>query len=368
MEYSEVETFRHTDENGDRRSPVATKRTSLKDIAESVGVSVSTVSYALNNGPKPVEAKLKQRILDAAQLLDYRPNRMARAMKTQRSNVIVVAHSNPSDEFIQSPVVGQSLSGIVNYALERHFDVLLYTHSTNVEGDELAGYMLDGRADGAIVLVPTDNSPALAAIAERKVPGVHVAGPHGGAVPGVVIDNREGCYLVLDLLGRYGHRAIAHIRGLGGMADAEQRLENYRAWMEAKGFPIASHWIQNGSFEREGGYEAMKKILASRPRPTAVFCANDRSAFGAVEAILEAGLRIPEDISVVGFDDSLEARLSPVPLTTVAQPGYEMGVAAARTLIAMVEGTSHPRLTVFPPKLIERSSVSPPREREGDPK
>lgn len=339
---------------------MAPKRTSLKDIAESVGVSVSTVSYALNNGPKPVEAKLKQRILDAAQTLEYRPNRMARAMKTQRSNVIVVAHSNPADDMIQSPVVGQALSGIVNYALDLHFDVLLYTHSTNVEGDELVGYVLDGRADGAIVLVPTDQSPALRAISERNVPGVHVAGPHTGAVPGVVIDNRVGCFLLLDLLGQYGHRSVAHIRGLGGKADAEQRMEHYRAWMAARGYPILDHWIQNGSFEREGGYGAMQRILAKAPHPTAVFCANDRSAFGAIEAIQEAGLRVPEDISVVGFDDSIEARLAPVPLTTVAQPGYEMGVAAARTLIAMVEGSNHPQLTVFPPKLIERASVTKP--------
>lgn len=337
-------------------------RTSLKDIAKHVGVSVSTVSYALNDGPKPVATDLKERIKSAAVELDYRPNRIARSMKTKRSGVVGVLHPKIGPKLITWPLLGSAISGIVDVAQSRRHDVLIYTHSPSLETEEVLDLVMDGRADGLVLLSPAHNDELIEELAERKIPLAVVAGRPQGGLPYLTVNNRAGVWQAMSYLSRYGHRRIAHISGRKEMYDGQERLSAYRDFMAEHGWPIRDGWIQDGNFETTSAYCAAKEILSRPNRPTAIFCANDRSVVGAIRAAQDMGLKVPDQLSLIGFDDSLDAVLAPIPVTTVRQPFYEMGRAAMESVLAMLEGKPYEQLQVFATELIERATVSYPTE------
>lgn len=337
-------------------------RTSLKDIAKHVGVSVSTVSYALNDGPKPVAAELKERIKQAAAELDYRPNRVARSMKTKRSGVVGILHPRIGPKFITWPMLGSVISGVVDESQARRQDVLIYTHSPSLETDEVLDLVMDGRADGLILLGPQHNDEMIDSLAERKVPLSVVAGRPRAGLPYHVINNRVGVWQAMSHLAKFGHTKIAHITGRKIMYDGQERLVAYRDFMAEHGWPVREDWVQAGTFESADSYCAAKEILTGAHRPTAIFCANDRSAVGAIQAALDLGMEVPRDISIIGFDDSLDAVTAPVPITTVRQPFYEMGRAAMESVMAMIENRPYEKVQVFSTELIERATVSYPTE------
>jgi LacI family transcriptional regulator len=334
----------------------------IKDIAKRLNISVSTVSYALNDGPRSVPSEVKQRVLEVAQEMQYRPNRVARNLVTRRSYTIGIVPSEASNDIVLSPYLQNSLNGIVNTAEVRHYDVLFFTRYDQQETREMTNVLLDGRADGLIFLAPPTHAPVLDLVAEYGIPHVVIAGESRTSSPHFGVDNTGGVRLAMDHLWNLGHRKIAHICGRLHMEDGLVRQNAYRGYLQSRGLSLRDDWTVPGDFTIEGGHEAMKRVLDNSDRPTAVFCANDEMAVGAVRAAHEAGLNVPDDLSVVGFDNvSLSAVFLPA-ITTVRQPVQELASEATAALISLIEGEESIASKILSTELIVRDSTSRPKE------
>lgn len=346
---------------------MATKppRTSLKDIASDVGVSVSTVSYALNDGPKPVAAELKQRILKKAEELNYRPNRIARSMKTNQTNVVGILHPKLGPKLMTWPIFGQPMAGVVDAAQEARFDVLLYTHNQVLDSCDLLDMVMDKRADGFVLVAPDHSGELIELLVANEVPLSLVAGEPRSGLSVSLCDNAQGVSLAMNCLFEHGHVKIGHLAGRLAMYDGAMRRDCYIEAMKARGLSIEDGWITQGDFTEPGSMDAAHRLLSCRNRPSAVFCSNDESALAVMRVAFAMGLEVPRDLSIIGFDDGLEAMTSPVPLTTVRQPFYAMGFSAAKNLIDRVKGIGNESIQVFPNELVNRASVGIYTKNEG---
>lgn len=333
--------------------------TTIKDIAKTLGISVSTVSYALNGGPRSVPAELRARVLETARELNYRPNRVARSMVTGRSNTIGVVPPEVSEDVFLSPYLHLALNGIANEAGARHQDILLFTRCAETEHDEMVSVIVDGRIDGVIFIAPHFSHRTVELATSLHLPCVTVSGAPLEGVLSFSVDNERGMTQALDHVYALGHRDIAHIAGRLDMQDAILRLQAYQAFLRGKHLPYREEWVAMGQFQIDGGRRAMRQLLDLPRRPTAVVCANDEMAIGAMFAALERGLRVPEDLSVVGFDDSPGSTAVYPPLTTVRQPMGDLGRKAVRALLDLIEGREPDYRTILDTELAVRGSTAP---------
>jgi len=329
----------------------------IKDIARRLDLSVSTVSYALNGGPKPVSTDVKEKVLRMAEELNYRPNRLAKSLVTRRSHTVGVVPVDVEQDILLTPCVHLVLNGVVNAAAALRQDVLLFTaHDRNLP-DEVADDILDSRVDGVVFIAPRPDSPALRRIADSDLPYAIVAADDGLS-PSYIIDNDRGARLALEHLYALGHRRIAHLTGRPALMDAGLRLQAYGDFMAEKSLPVPEGYILPGNYWRDSGHAAALRILQMESRPTAVFCANDEMAFGLMQSLIVHGVKIPEEISVVGFDDSPLAANSHPPLTTVCQPLEKMATDALKAVVHQVlTGTAVPG-KFFAPELVIRGSTA----------
>jgi len=329
----------------------------IKDIARRLDLSVSTVSYALNGGPKPVSSDVKEKVLRMAEELNYRPNRLAKSLVTRRSHTIGVVPVDVEQDILLTPCVHLVLNGVVNAAAAFRQDVLLFTaHDRNLP-DEVADDILDSRVDGVVFIAPRPDSPALRRIADSDLPYAIVAADDGLS-PCYLVDNGLGTNLALQYLYDLGHRRIAHQMGRPPLMDAGLRLDAYKAFMAEKGLDVPSGYIIPGNYWRDSGYTAALKILQMPNRPTAVFCANDEMAFGLIQTLMVNGINVPEDISVVGFDDAPLAGNSHPPLTTVRQPLEAMATEALRAVMHQILTGASAAGQIFAPELVIRGSAA----------
>jgi DNA-binding LacI/PurR family transcriptional regulator len=333
----------------------------IKDIARHLGVSVSTVSYALNGGPRPVREDVRDRVLAAASELDYRPNHLARTLITGRSFTIGVVPTELTTNLTKSPYFAGCLDGIVNAAEALGQDVLLYTRFDQNSPVSFVNAMLDGRADGLLFLAPTVGSPALEQLF-NKIPIAIASGLEVPGIPSFTCDNRHGVHQAIADLVSLGHTKIGNLHGKLHLVDGIERLEAFRAAMVEFRCDLREEWIAGGEFHPMGGYDAGHRMLAKSPRPTAIFCANDEMAAGLLQAAYALGLSVPEDLSIVGFDDVPTAALLHPGLTTVRQPFEELGAAALKALIAQINGDEAAPHYQFETELIVRKSTSSPKE------
>lgn len=343
--------------------------TSVKDIARIVGVAPSTVSYALNNGPRPVEKGLKERILAVAAELDYRPNHMARAMVTGRSRTIGVVPGTTGPRMLAYPFIQAVMVGLSEAAGDVQHDLLLYSHSESISDSELFRTLLDRKADGFVIIAPNGLDAVIRALVHRKVPVVTVAGSVEAGAPTFSSDNERGIELAVEHLRSLGHRKIGFVGGSPSMMDARERAQAFRKAMRARHLETIDDWLVPGDFTRLTALESARKLLSGENRPTALVCANDESALGVCEAARACGIRVPNDLSVVGFDDAPMAALVHPPLTTVRQPVEEIAAEAVRCLVRLIEGKAVPQEVRFPTSLVVRSSTAkaPRRRRAADP-
>jgi len=329
----------------------------LLELAKAAGVSVSTVSRALTNSAHPVNDETRQRILALAEELGYRPNMVARSLRTDRTCTVGIIVDN-----IISPFSPTIIRGIQDYLHEYHYFSVIINADWDPAAETKAIHDLISRSIDGIIFVESwlrEASPALD-LANKPYVFVHRVFS-GGARNSVLVDDRYGARLAIDHLADLGHRRIAFIKGPEGWDATTNRFIGYQETLARRGLRYEPALVQEGDWELPGGFAAAQTLLALPERPTAIFAANDFMALGAIYAIQEAGLRVPNDIAIVGYDDREIARLSRPTLTTVTMPCYETGQASARLLLSLLDKQEEPDEPILiPGQLIVRESSGAP--------
>ncbi|UJB19660.1 MULTISPECIES: LacI family DNA-binding transcriptional regulator [Lysobacter] len=329
----------------------------IYDIAKHVGVSAGTVSRALSRPDKVLPATRK-RIEEAAAALAYVPNTVARTLKTQRSGKILVTVPD-----IANPFFAQILQGAEEAAQAADYAVLLGDTQNRPDREERYAQMLPrNEADGLIVLGHRLPPTAREIVKRLGVTAPVVNGcefdPTLG-IPSVHIDNAAASRAAMEHLYGLGHERIAVVGGPPDNPLHQQRLEGVKAAARAKG-RLRSLTIAPGDFSVESGYVAAKKLLSHASAPTAAFCFSDQMALGVLAACRDLAIRVPEDFSIVGFDDLESSRYLTPPLTTISQPMREIGVRAVHLLLAIIEAVEVPRQQTLDFSLMLRGSTAPP--------
>lgn len=330
------------------------RQITIKDIARQLGVSSATVSLALNNAPG-VNEETRRRVKEYAERLRYRPNASARAITTGRTYLIAVILSRLTDSFFQEIV-----QGIENVAYRKGYDVIVNTVGDGTQPESVFIERLIGRRiDGLIGWYGLPSTTALARLDEAEIPVLLLLPDDAGERPHLGMDNRLGGRLAAEHLLALGHRRILFVGG--DDMHSSLRAEGAETALAEQGLPLDCCRLP-GMFVRnmtEAAYTHFQEQLRQKDWDyTALFCAMDVLAVGVYRALKEAGLRIPEDVSVVGFDDMRWTSLLSPPLTTVHQPQVSQGEAAMEMLLALMEGQEVPN-RVLEPRLIIRDSTGP---------
>ncbi len=333
----------------------------IKDVASRAGVSIATVSRVLNNSG-PVSVAAAERIREAADKLQYVPHGGARALITAKTNTIGVLLPDLYGEFFSEVIRG------IDQTAQRHgFHLLLSgSHGGKPEIDA-AMHAMRGRTDGIIAMSPHLAVATLVENLRSPVPVVLLSCPPGDRDHHVIsIDNVGGVRAMMAHLLSLGHRRIAMIRGASGNFDADERLRGYREALAEAGIGFDESIVTPGDFTEAAGHRAAMELVGRTPPPTAIFAANDATAVGAMSALREAEYRVPDDVTVVGFDDIPLARYMHPPLASVHVPILELGARAARRLIAALTGEPPPavRHEQLATRFVARGSCgSPPSPR-----
>jgi LacI family transcriptional regulator len=328
----------------------------ISDVARTAGVSVATVSKVVNNR-YGVAAATAERVLAVVAELGYESSLVARSLRRGSTGVVGVL----VDEF--EPYSTELLKGISAAVGGTGYELLAYAGAT--DGGGIAGWerrslsrLAGTLVDGAIVV-----TPSMVLSADVGVPVVAVD-PHTGpeGTPTVDTDNANGAREAVEHLIGLGHRRIAHLAGRADLESARLRELGYREALRAAGIPLDDAYVRVGGYRPDLADAPTRELLApaTGERPTAVFAANDLSAIHLMDVARELGLRVPEDLSVVGFDNIPESWSSTPPLTTVAQPLNRMGAEALRMLLALLEGGSPEPHLRLPTSLVLRASTAPP--------
>lgn len=335
----------------------APRRPSMADVAARSGVSYQTVSRVLNE-PDIVRPETRSRVLEAITELGYTRNRAARALKTTRSSLIGVLTDGSS---LFGPA--ETTTAIETAAREAGYSVLLTTVGADDTGDrEVGAELLGSGADGILVVAAHEAMvPAVAAVA-RSTPVLAVSAqpPRVPGVEVVGVDQRLGARQVIEHLARTGARSVVHAAGPAHWFDARARRDGFEQALEDHG--LDGEVVGPGDWTPRSGYD-LTNALVREGLPDAIFAANDMMAIGVMHALHEHRLRIPEDVAVVGFDNTLGAEFLVPALTTVAQPFAELGRLALARLLCLLEERSVPDGTphTLPPRLVVRRSTRPER-------
>jgi len=324
--------------------------TNIRKVAALAGVSVATVSRTLKN-PQQVSPDTREKVLEAVDQAGYTPNLMAIQFRSQRTHNLVVLVPDIANTFFARVIRGiQEAASAVGYR------VLLCNTLGNPETERQFAGLVDARqADGVIQLRAFDpfarqDHPPLVNICEIV---------DDAPWPTVSLDNRGAARAMTEHLLALGHRRIGLIKGPADSPLTRERFAGYRHALEAAGMAVDPALLQYGNYDCSSGHAAAARLLQSEARPTAIFCENDEMAMGAIQCIRQAGLRIPEDIAVAGFDDISFAAFCNPPLTTIAQPAEAFGQHAVALLLAQLDGQAiGERHQVLPFQLVVRASTA----------
>ncbi|MEM6288223.1 MAG: LacI family DNA-binding transcriptional regulator [Bacteroidota bacterium] len=324
----------------------------IRDVARHAGVSVSTVSRVMNDS-SPVHADKRRLVLEAAETLGYMPNPAARSLLGKRTGGLGVLLPFVSGEFFSA-----LLNGLDQAAQDNGFFLVVSTSHSKPAEFRKAVQVLNKRVDGLVVMAPNMDSDDAASIVKTEMPVVFVNTYAEGLAADVInFDNYEGARdLTRHLIGE-GHRHIALVKGPPQAGDAHERARGYRdAMAEAR---LSTAGLEfNGGFSREAGIRATEAVLAAPTRPTAIVAANDYCALGIVNALRQAGVSVPEEVSVGGFDGLPSTAYTDPPLTTVEVPMNEIGYRAITRLVARLNDRLEAHRTeVFPVRLVVRNSI-----------
>jgi len=306
----------------------------ISDVAYEAGVSIATVSRVINNADYPVRPETRDRVLVAIKKLGFRPNDLARGLLLRRTRTVGLIVPD-----ITNPYYPALTRGVEDVASEQLYAVIFCNTDRNVgKAEHYVNTLLQKRVDGIIIAGGgTDFTWATRTFTEFGAEVVFI-GRHGAERPSVQVDNVAAAQLATGHLARLGHTEIATITGPLVLTSAQDRLEGHRRALTRARIGWDDRLVVEGDFQEPSGHAATRALLAGHPRPTAIFAANDRMAIGAMAAVADTGLRVPDDVSIVGFDDTSLASYVRPALTTVRVPTYDLGAAAMRLLLARVQG------------------------------
>jgi LacI family transcriptional regulator len=346
---------------------VAVKSVGIRDVAELAGVSVTTVSHVLNDTPHTrIAEETRSRVRHAAKALGYGPNRAAQALRTNRTGLLGLL----SEEIATTPHAGRIILGAQNAARAHDLTLVIINTERDSGGDS-------HRNDVQALIDRQVDAVLYATMYHRRVslpPNLHGlptvlidATDRAGIVPAVVPDEVGGAIAAVTHLVEAGHARIGFLNNDDDVPATHLRFQGFRQVLQTHGIPFDPALVASATSETLPAYESAREMLARSDRPTALFCYNDRMAMGAYRAAMELGISIPDDLSIVGFDNQelIAANLFPG-LTTVALPHYEMGAWAVETLVQLLNGEADRERLADEPELLDcplvvRASVAPPR-------
>jgi LacI family transcriptional regulator, galactose operon repressor len=326
----------------------------IEDVAKRAQVSRATVSRVLNNNLR-VDESLRSRVLEAVQALDYQPNHVARRLRARSSTVIGLIISD-----IQNPYFISVIRGVEDTAYAQHMSIVLCNSDEDVTKQQLYLQLMESEHVAGLIIVPA-NSHDNAGLARLKQAGIPIIlldrTVETLQVDAVKVDNMRGAYEAVNHLIELNHRRIGIISGFKHLTTGDERYQGYREALTAAGLPIDDSLVRFGDFKTESGYHLTHELMAAADPPKALFVANNLMTLGAMRALHELGVRIPEDIALVGFDDMPWSGELYSPLTAVSQPTYELGQEAVQLLMRRISQPAAPyRTIVLQTRLIIRES------------
>lgn len=333
------------------------KKSTIKDIAKLAGVSATTVSMALNHHRK-ISQKTRDRIVVIAEELHYYPNYVARSLVSRKSKTLGLIITS-----ILNPFYPELAKGIEDKAMELGYNIILCSTSYDPRLQKHFIDLLRSKGvDGIIFSSVEINDPDIKSLLDDNFPFVLVnrricSHELEKTIDYVVLDNFSGGYMAMQHLKKLGHRRVAIIAGSFAISTAMERTEGAKMAMIDGGLAIEPELIVECNFSKEKAYEATRNLLARELPPTAIFAQNDYMAMGVREAVFDAGLGIPEDIALMGFDDIAASALRGIELTTISQKKYEMGTIAIEILCKRIEDSTAPvSQIVLKPEIVVRKS------------
>ena len=332
------------------------KPVTRKEVAERAGVSVAVVSYVVNDGPRPVSPETKLKVERAIQELGYYPNELARSLS--RKQTAIIGLIIPS---LVNPVYAEIADSLAHYCAAEGYRVILGSSGRDHQNElDLAKSLRAKRVDGVVMIPSASPEEILEPLQNAQIPTVVLE----HAIPDtycIAINDLQGGQLATQHLLSLGHRRIGMIRREPSSALSHLRYAAFRDTLEAAQILLDPELVVECGAGQASGYASMQKLLALSQPPSAVFAHNDVLAVGAISAIYHAGLTVPHNISIVGYDDTIHAAYFNPPLTTIKLPIAEMGRVAAKTILDLVKGdhSLSPQTTTLPVELIVRASTAP---------
>jgi DNA-binding LacI/PurR family transcriptional regulator len=339
---------------------MATRGTKLtiRDIARLAGVSRSTVSLVINRDDR-ISQGTRRHVERVIARSGYEPNALARGLARRRADLVAVVMPRISSRLFSDAYFSEALSGISDELIRQDRRILIeIARSARSEENRCMKLFRENLVEGMLVLGTLTTDAWVRELVRSGHPVLLINSAMRGAVC-VQADNRSGARALVAHLAFLGHRRIAYIGGLENTTVGQDRTRGFRAGLRDAGLRAEKRWMRWGDFSEESGAVAMRRILASKPHPTAVFAANDAMAIGGLRVLRDKGIAVPDDMTLAGADDiQLAAYVSP-PLTTLRQPMYEIGRLAAQRLQAWTSGR-RPGSVIVPTEVIGRASAGPP--------
>lgn len=331
---------------------VVAVRVTIRDVAKHANVAISTASRVINNSGY-VSEETRQRVEEAIRELGYVPNSIARSLKWKQTFSIGLIVAD-----IGNPFYAELAQAVERAARERGYSVLLTNTDAKASQERVCVDVLTAKqVDGIVWYSPIDEELVQEVMENTRTTVVVITGKEGHIGHHTIrIDDQLGAFEAVNHLISLGHTRIGYIAEPDDPKFPQERMKGYRRALAEAGIPVDERLIVRGTYQEGSGLEAIKILLSLDERPTAVFCANDLMAIEAMQYAREVGLRIPEDLAIVGFDNTKPAGLHGIDLTTVAQPTYEMGREGAKLLISSLAKPLSPRQLLLRPSLVIRKS------------
>lgn len=346
--------WQNADPEAVRKETLMAVRVRIEDVAEAAGVSMKTVSRVLNREPN-VREDTRVRVQAAVDALNYKPHPSARSLAGHKSYLIALLYDNPSASYLM-----EVMAGVLDACETRQYNMMMCPLDFNSPSfmDSVESMIGHSQPDGLILTPPLTDAPALLKrLAELELAYASISPKKQKQCMGVAMDETRAAFDMIAHLVALGHRRIGHIKGHSAHGASEWRVNGYREGLEQAGIKFDPALVVDGEFSFDSGVRGAEKLLALKQRPTAIFAANDDMAAGVIGVALKLGLRVPEDVSVCGFDDTPMSQQIFPPLTTVRQPSRDMGRTAAMELLNAIHKRESGRMLRVPYTLQLRRST-----------